>query len=201
MCTGPPRVVHGSEGGFNAAPGWPAGVYFSPGLYRVRLVVASELPRERETLLVRLMAAGPLLAQAIEDLTALPDDAHERAVASEILLGLQHALGSKPNRTAEEEEFIVRMQSMAEKLVEQGRDEGRDEGRLIQARADLRRVLAGRKLVPDPAHEARIDACVDLATLERWFDQALAAKSVAEALQGGVPDHGGTRRRSVARSS
>lgn len=43
---------------------------------------------------------------------------------------LQHALGSKPNRTAEEEEFIVRMQGKAEKLV----DQGRDEGRLIQAR-------------------------------------------------------------------
>jgi hypothetical protein len=59
-------------------------VYFSPRLYRAGVVVASELPRERGTLLVRLMVGGPLLPRAIEDLVKLPDDAHERAVALEI---------------------------------------------------------------------------------------------------------------------
>src|SRR4051812_7227640 len=52
-----------------AAPGWPAGVYsFGDEVLRVGIVVASELPRDRSTLLVRLMAAGPLLAPAIKDL-------------------------------------------------------------------------------------------------------------------------------------
>ena len=49
------------ELGPSRAEGWPAGVYFSPRLFRVRIVVASELPRDRSTLLVRIMAAGPLL--------------------------------------------------------------------------------------------------------------------------------------------
>ena len=65
------------------------GVYLGPSLLRMGIVVASELPRERETLLVRLMAAGPLLAHAIEDLATLPVDAHERAVAEQILLNLR----------------------------------------------------------------------------------------------------------------
>jgi hypothetical protein len=194
-----------TEGGFSATPGWPPGVYFSPGLYRVGLVVASELPRERATLLVRLMAAGPLLAQAIEDLSALPEDAHERAVASEILLGLQHVLGSKHRRTPDEEEFIVSMQSMAEKLVEQGRiegrDEGRDEGRLLEAREALRRVLTARKLIPGPADDARIETCADLAMLHRWFDQAMAATTISEALAEGAGARAGARRRRAARSS
>ncbi|MEI7893032.1 MAG: hypothetical protein WCI05_08070, partial [Myxococcales bacterium] len=44
------------------ASGWPKGVYFfRDDVLRVGLVVASELPRRRFTLLVRLMAAGPLL--------------------------------------------------------------------------------------------------------------------------------------------
>jgi hypothetical protein len=193
------------------APGWPRGVYFSPGvlvdadgtcpagldgaggLLRVGIVVASELPRERSTILVRLMAAGPVLPGAIADLSALPEDAHEHAVASQILLALQHALGSKPKRTPEEQEFIVSMQNIAEKLVEKGRKEGRDEGRLTQARAAVRRVLATRKLAPSPADEARIDACTDLVTLERWLDQALTARSPAEALRGS--DAGTTRAR------
>lgn len=111
------------------APDWPPGVYFAPGILRTAIVVASELPRDRSTLLVRLMAAGPLLPQAIEDLSALPPDAHERAVAEQILLRLRHALGKKPSRTPEEEEFIVTMYSTWEQAREQGRDEGRREGR------------------------------------------------------------------------
>ncbi|HEX7842119.1 MAG TPA: hypothetical protein VF469_31825, partial [Kofleriaceae bacterium] len=62
-----------------AAPGWPAGVcFFGDDVLRVGVVVASKLPRDRSTLLVRLMAAGPLLPQAIEELSVLPPDAHER---------------------------------------------------------------------------------------------------------------------------
>jgi hypothetical protein len=61
--------------------------------------------------------------------------------------------------------------------------EGLDRGRLIEARSGLRRVLARRKLATSREEEARIDACVDLATLERWLDQAIDAKTANEALQ------------------
>jgi hypothetical protein len=113
----------------DAAPGWPAGVYFfGDDVLRVGIVVASELPRNRSSLLVRLMAAGPLLPQAIEELGALPEDAHERAVAEQLLLNLHHALGKKPNQTPEEQEFIVTMQNTWEKAWENGRNEGRKQG-------------------------------------------------------------------------
>ena len=81
--------------------GWPEGVYFSTGailapgaalqglddaggMLRVGIVVASELPRDRSTLLVRFMAGGPLLGDAIAELEALEDGAFERTVAEEI---------------------------------------------------------------------------------------------------------------------
>jgi len=182
------------------APGWPAGVYFfGDDVLRVGIVVASELPRERSTLLVRLMAAGPLLPQAIEELSALPADAHERAVAEQILLNLQHALGKKPSRTPDEEEFIMTMQNTWEKA----RDEGREEGGQAHARATLRRVLSLRKLALSRQDEARIDTCTDLATLDRWIDQAMAAQSAAEALrENGTHDAGGAvPRRRRSRSS
>ena len=51
------------------------------------------------------------------------------------------------------------------------------------ARKALRRVLAGRQLTPNPADSARIETCSDLATLERWHDQAVTARSAAEALR------------------
>jgi hypothetical protein len=62
-------------------------------------------------------------------------------------------------------------------------DKSREEGRLIEARASLRRVLARRQLALSPAEEARIEACEDLPTLERWLDQAITASTAAEALQ------------------
>lgn len=195
-------------------PGWPRGVYFSPGvlldagsarfagldgaggLLRTGIVVASELPCDRSTILVRLMAGGSVLPGAIADLSTLPAAAHEREVASKILLGLRYALGNKLNRNPEEEAFIVSMQNIVEKL----RDEGRDEGRLTQARVAVRRVLAARKLAPSPTDEARVDACTDLATLERWHEQALTAQSVAEALKARAVGRVQERRRRTARS-
>ncbi len=200
------------------APDWPPGVYFSPGvlldagecvglrglegaggLLRVGIVVASELPRDKSTLLVRFMAAGPLLPDAITELSALPEDAHERAVAEQILLNLQHVLGSKSNRTPEEQEFIVTMHNTWEKA----REEGRKEGGQAHARAMLRRVLSMRQLVPSRQDEAQIDRCDDLGTLDRWIEQALAAQSVAEALRvgnGGAAGLSTGRRRKTKRS-
>jgi hypothetical protein len=41
-------------------PGWPTGVYWFGGdVFQVGIVVASALPRDRSSLLVRLMAAAP----------------------------------------------------------------------------------------------------------------------------------------------
>jgi glutamine synthetase len=136
------------------------------------------------------MAAGPLLPQAIEDLSALPADAHERAVAEQILLNLQHALGNKPSRTAEEQEFIVTMQNSWEKAREEGRKEGRKEGRdegRNEARAEaaaraVLTVLRARGIdVPEAARE-RILAQKDIECLQRWLEKAAVAASVAEVI-------------------
>jgi hypothetical protein len=164
---------------FTRGRGWPRGCYFFGGdVLRVGVIVASELPRRRSTLLVRLMAGGPLLGPAIAELGALPPEAHERAVAQDILLHFQNVIGQKPSRTPEEQEFIVTMYTSWE--------DARVEGRLVGARSALRRVLAARKLTPGRADEARIDACTDVATLERWIDAAATATSVAEALPRGA---------------
>jgi hypothetical protein len=56
------------------------------------------------------------------------------------------------------------------------------EGRLTEARAALRRVLARRLLTPSRDDDARIEACTDLATLERWLDQAITAVTVSDAM-------------------
>src|SRR4051794_37662202 len=110
------------------------------------------------------MAAGP----------ALPADAHERAVAEQILVHLQHVIGQKPGRSPEEEEFIMSMTGTWKEAREIGRTEG-------EARA-LLTVLRGRGIAVPDAERERILAEKDPARLERWIEKAIVAGSLAEML-------------------
>ena len=168
-----------------AAPGWPAGVYFfGDDILRVGIIVASELPRDRSTLLVRLMAAGPLLPHAIEDLLALPRDAHERAVAEQILLELQHTLRKQPRRTPKEQEFIVAMH----KSWEDARTEARAEGRAEARADDVLTVLRVRGIAVSEAARKRILAQKNLQLLERWHEKAIVATSLREVIDDRAED-------------
>ena len=71
---------------------------------------------------------------------------------------------------------------LKQRLIERSVEEGRLEGKLAEARVLLCQVLARRQLVLSPDDEARVEACTDLATLERWLDQAVTAASSSEAL-------------------
>lgn len=163
-----------------AAPGWPAGVYlFGAEVLRVGLIVAGELPRDVTTLLVRLMAGGPLLPQTVVEVAALPRDAYVRAVAEPVLLAFEHVVGHKPNRTPDEQEFIMAMRSSWwEEAYAQGRTEGRTE-----ARADaVLTVLRVRGIAVSDAARERILAQRDLSCLKRWEERAVTAASVDEVL-------------------
>jgi hypothetical protein len=161
------------------APDWPAGVYhFGGDVLRVGVIVASELPRDRTTLLVRLMAAGPLLPQAIAEVATLPPDAHERSVAEPVLLQLQYALGQTSSRTPDEQEFIMAMY----KTWEEGRTEARTEGSIKTSADAVLTVLHVRGIaVPETVRE-RILAQNDLAQLKRWLEKAVVASSIADVI-------------------
>lgn len=62
------------------------------------------------------------------------------------------------------------------------REEVQTDARIAEVRAILRRTFARRNLPLTPEDEAKIDACSDLATLERWHDEAVVAASAADAL-------------------
>jgi hypothetical protein len=165
--------------GVKAVRGWPKGVYFfGDDLFRAAIVVADELLRNRSTLLVRIMAAGPGLSQASAELMALPEDGHERTVAEDALVRLQHVLAKQPSHTLEEEEFIVTMQGNWKQARALGRDEGRAEE---AARAVLTVLRARGIIVPDAARE-RILAEKDPHRLEGWLEKAVVVASVAEVL-------------------
>src|SRR5262249_23843917 len=148
------------------APGWPRGVhFFGDDVLRVGIVVASELPRDRSTLLVRIMAAGPALRDAIADLAALPANARERTVAQRIMVGLQGAIEKKPRRTRKEKEFLMAMQDSWEQARKIGRAEGL--GHAVLTVLEVRGIA-----VPKAARE-RILAEKNAARLQRWHERAI----------------------------
>jgi hypothetical protein len=176
---------------------WPTGVYlFGDEILRVGIVVASELPRDSTTLLVRLMAAGPLLAPAVRELASLPPDAPERVVAEPILLTFQHRLGQSASPTSEEQEFIMavlkswedgKAEARAEGRTEgreEGRTEGREEGRTEGRTEAVLTVLDVRGVsVPDAARQ-RIQSERDLSVLKRWLEKAVVASSINDVFDG-----------------
>jgi hypothetical protein len=159
--------------------GWPVGTYlFGDDVLRVGIVVASELPRDRTTLLVRLMAAGPLLAPAVKEVAALPPDAYERAVAEPILLQFQHMLGQSPSQDPDEQEFIMAML----KSWEEGKAEARAETRVEERAYAVLTVLRVRGIeVPEAARE-RILAQKDVDQLARWLEKAVVASTIGEVI-------------------
>ena len=161
---------------FEPAPAldWPTGVYlFGADVLRVGIVVASELPRnDATTLLVRIMAAGPLLAQAVKEVAALPPDAYERVLVEPALLSFHHVLGQDSSKPIDrdEQEFIMAMS----KSWQETRTETRAD--------DVLTVLQTRGIaVPDAARE-RILAQKDLELLRRWLVKAVVASSLGEVL-------------------
>jgi hypothetical protein len=150
------------------ASGWPEGVYLYPGkLLRVGIVAASELPRDRSTLLVRLMAGGPLLSSAITELAALPADAYERAVAEQILLNFQQMLRQKSRRSRKEQEFMMTMQATWENAREEG------------ARSLLLRQLRTR-FGDLPAAVMNRIGTAKAKEIERWGEEVLRAQTLTE---------------------
>ena len=111
-------------------------------------------------------------------MAALPTDAHERAVAEQILVRLQHVLGKKPSRTPEEEELIVRIKGGFEDM----REEMRIEAEIATRVRDVLTVLRVRGILLSDADRERILSEKDPARLERWHERAILAASVAAVL-------------------
>lgn len=174
LCGGAPSSIL-TKLTLKATSEWPAGVYlFGNDVLRVGFVVASELPREHTTLLVRLMAAGSTLPHAIEDLHALPPDAYERSAAERPLLHFQHTVARQPTRTPDEQEFLNTMLKTWEEL----RTESHAEGRIENAVEYILDVLHARGIAVPAAERKRILAQKDPKQLKIWLKKAAVAESV-----------------------
>jgi hypothetical protein len=141
--------------------------------------VVTRRPREWVLRMVQILPMASSLREEMLRYVPRTDDPEIRARqkhVARVLLDMDPELREEVSGQALEE---GRKQGL-----KKGLKKGVDKGRLIEARTALRRVLALRKLPLSVEDGARIEACTDIATLERWHDQAVVASSVADALDG-----------------
>jgi len=155
------------------------GVYHAVWGLALRVVVLAELPRTRETLLLRLLGAKRLLRDALADLAALPDDAWEKTIATPLLVHFQLELNQ--HATNQENDVSAEIQAWFEDYQQKLRNEARNEGRNEEARRLLLRLLRTRFGELPTATVVRIEAA-ELADLERWTERVLSVQALAEVL-------------------
>jgi hypothetical protein len=157
------------------------GIYDGPTLTRTTIIVISELPRTRDTLLVRLMGASTTLRRAIADVWALPPDAPERRLALPILVRLRLDIPADPaKQTTIDREFMMNTKDV-EKYLADLEQKGLDEG-FSRAVLAAYRVRLG---APPAALVAAVERAGDQTELQRLLEivTTLSAEDVAAALR------------------
>ncbi len=158
--------------GFRPLRGWPRGIHGAPPAFRLGLVVVSDLPRTRDTLLFRLMGAGKVLKRAVAELRGLPAGAPERVVALPILLRLRVDVPAEPEqRTRDDEEFLMSTQDVVEMWKRQAFAEGMQQG-LATVRHTFLLLYEARFGKAPRGVRAVVEASSDLEQISRWSDVA-----------------------------
>lgn len=148
------------------------------------LIVVSELPEVRDTLLLRLMGAGKTLMTAIAELDRLPPAAPERLLAMPIVLRLRLEVPADPTRRSrDEQEFFMSTQDILEVWTQNAENEGIRKG-LAEAVLSLYEMRFG---APPAEITAVVRRTRDLDVLRGWFRTVNggSAAEIAAALRDG----------------
>jgi hypothetical protein len=159
--------------GLAPMPSFPTAFLEGQPEERVGLVVLPELPRTRETLLLRLMAAGEVLRAALAELAGLPEDAWERQIAMPPLLALRIEI-PQDSPDPDETEYLMSSMEILEQwqqeIARKARDEGVEQGIEKGLKKGLLKLYRARFSGAPPAIVAAIEAMHDPETLDRWLD-------------------------------
>jgi hypothetical protein len=168
----------------------PSGLYEAAPLLFIRLVVVSELPVRRDTLLLRLLGADDVLRRAMAELKALPEEAPERDLALPILVRLHLDILANPaEQTSHDQEFLMQTQDIVEtwrrEAVQEGVKQGLEAG-VARSLSDLYEARFGT--MPDDLRGI-IEDTHDEATLRGWIKLAgtRSADEVAAAIRASRP--------------
>ena len=168
------------------------------GCYRVEpasfpflWIAANELPLADELMPFLVARSGKSLQEMLYWAAARKPFALVERMVKYLSMALVEQRGQQPDLLAEDivfrnereraewifQEFLKDVPALRDVIADVQNARAVD-----NARRSLRIVLDSRNLAPTAEEQARIDACADLATLDRWLRQAAVATSVAETL-------------------
>jgi hypothetical protein len=129
----PGRVLR--DHGFVRSQNGPRGHYVIPAPgWNIHLLVATELPRTQETVLLRLLGPTRIRLEAIAELIRMPENAWERTLALPWLLLLRFEVPADPGKLPEAQRGLTMeiqewFERYKQRLEEKGRKRGVREGR------------------------------------------------------------------------
>jgi hypothetical protein len=156
------------------ANNWPRGVYDLPPLNATSIIVLSELPENRSTLLLRLMGRGRTLERAVAELKTLSDDEFEKCIALPLLVRYRIEAANEPVSPADKE-FLVNTQEIMDMYERRAELRGK-----LQAHREVALRLLRRKFGELPGDVVARVENADAQTLEQLEDKVLFAQSLDE---------------------
>jgi hypothetical protein len=143
--------------GVSSSEEWESGVYFLSPSSKAAIVAINQLPRNEETLFLRLLGKGQTQKQAVDEVIAIDAREPKRAAILRLLSNWKISIEITGQVEAEEELMMALTQAYLEweQQTEQrgelrGEQRGRNEGRAEEARSLILRQLA-RRVGPLPA--------------------------------------------------
>jgi hypothetical protein len=170
---------------------WESGVYFLPSSSKAAIVAINQLPRNEETLFLKLLGKGQTQKQAVDEVIAI--DAREPRRAAILRLLASWKISSEITGQAEAEQELMRVLTQAylewEQQTEQrGERRGEQRGRTEGERSLVLRLLTRRVGILPANVEAQVKA-LDLPRLEA-LGEALLDFSEAGDLTEWLRGHG-----------
>lgn len=92
-----------------AKKGWPVGVNFSPGIFKVAIVAINQLPANAETLWLRMLGKGGVQKRAFNEVKELPEESSFSKNVLDVVQKWYSALHGKEEKTPEEQELIMEL--------------------------------------------------------------------------------------------
>lgn len=138
---------------------WPMGIYFLPRQFRTVMVVIHQLPRNADTLWLRILGRGKVQERAIEDLEALPIDNPFRANVLTLLNRLRADLQTEASINLEDRELIMRLSPLFDQQLEAAQLSGLQQGLQQGVQQGLQQGLQqGERLVVENLLRVRFGA-------------------------------------------
>jgi hypothetical protein len=157
-------------------PDWPPGFWQARPAARMHLVVVRELPEVPETLLLRLFGRGPTLAQAVRELEALEPDALEHRLARPLVVAFRKGI-AQTDLEDHDMQALQELMAVYADIISEAEEKGLKQGECLV----LIRLLTQR-FGPLPEETTARIRRADRATLERWTDRFVTARSLDDVL-------------------